>query len=782
MKQKILILFILLTTLLQCKKSSDDSFLESLSLLFLRKDRVTISGSAVKGIIKRAEVNIHKVNSDGTCDTNSSLGSASTDENGNYSVLYNKTNGIVCIRVKASADGFTKMYDEKTRTDISISPNSDFNLTNIFSEDKLVGSARGNNSVSPFSRMVSRRFANLIASSGGRQTPRELNQLASREVVIRFGLSSGLASSNTRNNELLKNTRSTSVNANDFPELLDLNLDFSNLRNPLITKQIAILAGFSQLANQNRTGSTVTSSDVDSVIESFAKDFEDGIFDGKDGKGATVFIGTGARQIPLPANSVTNLLTPAITTYFAEGGTLSVGQSSTTSPPTSVIPIVSVSTINQIQFLDSVQILTPVIQTTTPTPTPTPTFTIGGTVTGLTTSGLVLQNNVANNISISSGSSNFVFPTAINSGSSYSVSILTQPGGNILCQITNGTGTATGNVTNIAVVCAIPMIGGTIQKPLNLTGVTTIFAGGIVGVTTGGTVDGSGSTVRFNIPHAIATDGINMYISQNTASGVIRKIVIATGVVSTFAGPFASPAGITMDDTNLYITEYSPPCAIRKIDIATATPTLVAGGSQGFSDATGASAQFSQPEGITVNGPNLYVADGANQRIRKIVIATGAVTTFAGNGTGSSVDNAVGTSATFSAPSAVVNDGINLYVSERNGNKIRRITIGGSQTVTTIAGTGGGGTNDGPGASATFSGIYGMTTDGSNLYIADTSNQRIRKIVLATNVVSTLAGSISGDIEDTGSAARFANPRGPVSDGVSLFIAEIGNNKIKRIQ
>ena len=164
------------------------------------------------------------------------------------------------------------------------------------------------------------------------------------------------------------------------------------------------------------------------------------------------------------------------------------------------------------------------------------------------------------------------------------------------------------------------------------------------------------------------------------------------------------------------------------------------------------------------------------------MIATGVVTTFAGNATGSSVDNAIGTTATFNAPSAVVNDGTNLYVSERNGNKIRKITIGGTQSVTTIAGTGAGGFADGPGVSATLSGIYGMTTDGSNLYIADSTNHRIRKIVLATSIVSTLAGSTTGDVEATGIAAQFAGPRGPVSDGVSLFIAEIGNNKIKRIQ
>jgi hypothetical protein len=363
--------FLILLSLSACSKKDDKSFLENVLLLFVRKDRVTLSGAAVKGVIKNADVNVHKVNSDGTCNTKSILGTTTTDENGNYSVLFNKGNGIVCVRVQPSTDGLSKMYDEKTKSDIAIAPNSDFVLTNIFPEDKLAGSARSNNAISPFSRMISNRFANLMASSKGSISPSELNKKASKEVVIRFGLNAGLSSSssNTRNIGLAKNSTGV-IDGDNFPELSDLNIDFKNLENPLTAKYVAILAGFSQLATQYKKGSAVSVSDVDSVIESFAKDFADGVFDGKDATGAQIFIGTGSSQVAMPANSITAALLPAVSTFFAQGGSLSIGQNSTSTnsqrPPINV----NITAINQIQFNDTAPINISVVGGTVATATP----------------------------------------------------------------------------------------------------------------------------------------------------------------------------------------------------------------------------------------------------------------------------------------------------------------------------------------------------------------------------------------------------------------------------
>ena len=119
--------------------------------------------------------------------------------------------------------------------------------------------------------------------------------------------------------------------------------------------------------------------------------------------------------------------------------------------------------------------------------------------------------------------------------------------------------------------------------------------------------------------------------------------------------------------------------------------------------------------------------DSQNHRIRKIVISTGVVTTLAGSSSGFA-DNATGTSAKFNNPRGITTDGTNLYVAEYGNNSIRKIVID-NGTVTTLAGTGSQGNEDtAPGISARFYRPQGITTDGTNLYVADQSNHRIRKI------------------------------------------------------
>jgi len=101
------------------------------------------------------------------------------------------------------------------------------------------------------------------------------------------------------------------------------------------------------------------------------------------------------------------------------------------------------------------------------------------------------------------------------------------------------------------------------------------------------------------------------------------------------------------------------------------TVTTLAGSSQGSTDATGTSASFSYPTGITTDGTNLYVSDQSNQWIRKIVISTGVVTTLAGSSQGST--DATGTSASFKYPIGITTDGTNLYVADQSNHRIRKI-------------------------------------------------------------------------------------------------------------
>jgi len=214
-----------------------------------------------------------------------------------------------------------------------------------------------------------------------------------------------------------------------------------------------------------------------------------------------------------------------------------------------------------------------------------------------------------------------------------------------------------------------------------------------------------------------------------TGSACTSNCDNATGTSAGFNGPI----GITTDGTNLYVSEQTNH-TIRKIVIATGVVSTFAGsaGSSGSTDATGTAARFSYPYGITTDGTDLYLADVGNHKIRKIVIATGAVTTLAGTGSActSNCDNATGTSAGFNDPVGITTDGTNLYVADNDKHRIRKIVID-NGTVTTIAGTGSlcrTNCDNATGTSAGFYGPLGITTDGTNLYVVDKVKNRIRKI------------------------------------------------------
>ncbi len=146
----------------------------------------------------------------------------------------------------------------------------------------------------------------------------------------------------------------------------------------------------------------------------------------------------------------------------------------------------------------------------------------------------------------------------------------------------------------------------------------------------------------------------------------------------------------------------------------------------GSTDATGTNAKFHSSHAITTDGTNLYVADGGNHRIRKIVISSGVVTTIAGSSQGST--DATGTNAEFYSPTGITTDGTNLYVSEYNNHTIRQIVIS-SGVVTTLAGTAlATGTTDATGTSARFNQPRQITTDGKSLYVVERENNTIRKI------------------------------------------------------
>ena len=213
----------------------------------------------------------------------------------------------------------------------------------------------------------------------------------------------------------------------------------------------------------------------------------------------------------------------------------------------------------------------------------------------------------------------------------------------------------------------------------------------------------------------------------------------------------------------------------------------VAGGMAGSNDGTGASAQFNVPIGI-VKGTdgNLYVADQQNHRIRKITPA-GVVTTFVGNGTCAIFDG-MGTAARVCFPTAIASDAAgNLYLADYGNNAIRKITLAGE--VTTIAGNGLCGSSDGTGSVARFCTPAGITVDTSgDLYVADTGNQIIRKILMPFGTVTPIAGTVGppgppcGGMDGIGTAAVFCNPSGIAMDAAgNLYVSDTQNHAIRKI-
>jgi sugar lactone lactonase YvrE len=210
-----------------------------------------------------------------------------------------------------------------------------------------------------------------------------------------------------------------------------------------------------------------------------------------------------------------------------------------------------------------------------------------------------------------------------------------------------------------------------------------------------------------------------------------------------------------------YISSTSYITGVFKLD-ALRNISLVAGTTSGSArvDGTGTGAQFLQPTSICYAGDgNLYVTETSNT-IRRIVPSTGVVTTFAGSGTAGSTDG-TGTAATFNAPNAICYNAFdgNLYVADVTGNRIRRVTLAG--VVTTFAGDGRPLSADGTGTAASFYAPSGITCDpvSGNLWVTDRSGHLIRRITQA-GVVTTIAGTGTAGVNDStsGTSAAFYAP------------------------
>lgn len=389
----------------------------------------------------------------------------------------------------------------------------------------------------------------------------------------------------------------------------------------------------------------------------------------------------------------------------------------------------------------------------------TTTYTIGGTVSGLSQSGLTLADNGGDTLSVPSGATTFTFATKLQSGASYAVTVASQPTGES-CTVTSGTGTVSANVTSVAVACTLHTftISGTITG-LTASGLKLqYYSGGeVLSVAT------AASTFAFTQP---VPYGTNVKMSVAAQPG----FQTCTPGAANFSG--AITANITTDTLS---------CAA-----ATATVSLFAGSptsASGYANGTGTSATFNEPSGVAMDASgNLYVADYGNNEIREITPA-GVVSLFAGSPTGASGSaDGTGTAATFNGPVGVAVDSAgNVYVADQNNNEIRKITPGG--VVTTLAGSTTPGNLNATGTAARFNGPKGIAVDTSgNLWVADSGNDEIREITPSA-VVTTWAGTGSpGNANGSGTSASFNNPVGIALDASGdLYVADFANNEIRKI-
>ena len=324
--------------------------------------------------------------------------------------------------------------------------------------------------------------------------------------------------------------------------------------------------------------------------------------------------------------------------------------------------------------------------------------------------------------------------------------------------------------------------------------ITTVVGTGSPGFSGDG---GQGVFAQLNGPSQVALDQDQNLLISDSLNNRIRQMNAKTGVIEIIAGSgnagfdgdegpatgasLNRPTGVAVDSSgNLFISDMFNR-RIRRVDAGEAISTIAGVGSMGFGGDQGPATHtlVYQPAAVALDrAGNIFIADLGNQRIRRVDVDTGAITTVAGTGQeGFGGDGGPATEARLANPSGVAVDAAgNLYIADWDNHRIRRVDAV-SGLISTVAGAGenGAGGDGGPATRAQLSSPRGVAVDDDgNFYIADTGSDRILRVDAATGIISTVAGSgkagsVRGRRSCYRSSARRAHRRGGGSRGATFY-------------
>jgi sugar lactone lactonase YvrE len=436
-------------------------------------------------------------------------------------------------------------------------------------------------------------------------------------------------------------------------------------------------------------------------------------------------------------------------------------------------------------------------------------YRLGGSLSGLTTSGLVLANG-ADTLSVGSGSTSFTLPASVASGSSYAVTVQTQPAGQT-CSVNNGSGQmGTADVTSVALSCTDQpfTVGGSISG-LATSGLVLANGSSTLTVAAGATTftlpapvsygapyaitvqaqptglscsvaNGAGTMGAANVTNVALTCSTNSYSVSGTISGLTATgLVLANG--SDTLGVAPGSAGFTMDQPVAYGGAYG--VTVQTQPAGQTCSVANGAGTMGAAQVTNVA--------ITCSA-NSYTLGGSISGLNNagLVLTNGSDTlAVAANATSFTMPTSVAFGASYAVTVATQPNWLSCSVTSGTGTMgtaaVSNVAVScvPSVHVSTVAGSGTAGVTDATGTAAQFDTPSGIAVDANgNIYVADQFNHKIRKIA-PSGVVTTLAGSgNNGDVDGTGSAAEFSYPFAVVVDAAgTVYVTDEGNHKIRRI-